>query len=233
VVPFVQAATFNIMMAGSPQGPGAARAQEDVPRARVPPAKLPRDMSFSPTTPSRDDVRFWLASFGFSHFVSLAYNASLSAKQAVTTVVSAGGITIASPSRRVVTTRTITLTMIRAHLRELDGVIHARLFHRKWNQLPSRRRIFWIATVEGGDTNPHVHLLCRVPLPLALPFARLFGSTGREDIWRDMIGSGDSHVRLVDHDPCATGYAIKTRPDLAPEGRMILASEFWPSRASL
>lgn len=183
--------------------------------------------------PSRADLSNWIASLGFSHFVSLAYNASLSAKQAVTTVASAEGTTIASPSRRIVTTRSITAPLIRAHLRELDGTIHRRLFHAKWNRLPQHRRLFWIAAIEGGDINPHVHLLVRVPQELAGRFASLFGSGGSEDIWREMVGSGDSHARLVDDYGKAAAYEMKRRPDLHPDGLMILASEFWPMRAPM
>lgn len=179
--------------------------------------------------PSRDDLRAWHASFRFSHFVSLAYNAGLSAKQATGTIEKDGRVTIAAPSKRVVTTSAVTMPRIYTDLRTLDGVIQRRMSHKHWKKLPFARRIFWIATVENLRDNPHVHVSFRVPLANSLAFGRLWGNVGVEDVWRDMVGSGDSHVRIINDDFRAGGYSIKERPDLhSAEGLMILANQFWP-----
>lgn len=181
-------------------------------------------------TPSRDDLRCWLASLRFSHFVSLAYNAGLSGKQAVGTIRTDSGITVAAPSRRVVTSSSVTMPRIYHDLRALDARVQRHLSHAHWQKLPFDRRIFWVATVESLRDNPHLHLHFRVPFQHALPFAKLWGNVGPGDVWRDIAGSGDSHVRLVNDEHRAGGYAVKQMPDLdRDEGLLILANQFWPS----
>jgi hypothetical protein len=179
-----------------------------------------------------DAYRQWLRGLGYHVFVTLNLNAALTANRGLVRVwqtgPSEGSITcqIAPPSRRVPTTWTVGEPQIRDLLKAMDTAIHTRLIGRHFDRRPARRRLQWVAAVESPDLNPHLHLLWRVHWRHFWRFRAMWGSFGREDIWKEIVGAGDSHVRLVEEPDIAADYMVKQAPyrrDL-----LILSSEFWP-----
>lgn len=176
--------------------------------------------------------RDWLRGLGFRLFVSLNLNAALSPNRGFVRVYQAGQTAgtvtcqIAPPSRRVPTTWSITTPQVRDLLKRLDAAVHTRLIHRHFDRLPARRRLLWVAAIESPDLNPHAHLLWRVPMGQLWPFRSLWGNMHREDIWQGLVGSGDSHIRIVEDTEVAADYLIKQGP--YRWDRLVVSSEFWP-----
>lgn len=176
--------------------------------------------------------REWLCGLGYRVFVTLNLNAALSPNRGLVRVwqvgsaEGAGTFHIAPPSRRVPTTWTVREPQLRALLKRMDAAVHTRLVHRHFDRLPARRRLRWVATIESPDLNPHLHLLWRVQWPHFWKFRNLWGNMGREDLWRDLVGAGDSHMRFVDDPEIAAGYMLKQTP--YKRDALILSSEFWP-----
>lgn len=169
-----------------------------------------------------------------THFVSLAFNMALTANRAVVMVQhgpahpNAGSVSIAAPSRRKPTLRSVTVPFVRDLLRRLDAAVHRELLHGDYHRLPFERRLQWIAAFESADLNPHVHAAWKVPLELTIPFTGLWGSERVRDLWQELLSSGDSHLRPVDDGDAAGGYLVKQRPYARACGHLFLASEFWP-----
>jgi hypothetical protein len=177
----------------------------------------------------------WVASLGFTHHVSLNMNMALTPNNSVVRVSRRtaqpfdGATREAPPSRRVPTTWTPRPCHLRALLKNLDAEVHERLVGPRVDRISAKKRLIWIAMIESPEWNLHCHMLWRVPIELHDGFNLLWGNYRQADLWRDLLRSGDSHVRQVDDGDRAAAYDMKQKPYEADD-RFILSTVFWPER---